>query len=138
MKKLLSVLALLVAVIAVSFAANVAPPTTESGSVQVREGRNLVRLRNGSTLLFMARSGEISGIEVRQPTGLVIKFDDDACSTCGTQPPKPCTGEMRCVYSEKHQAKVCFCIPKLDFTSGGTGGTFASDFFLEIDGIKGE
>jgi hypothetical protein len=139
MKKFLSVLALLVAVVAVSFATNVAPLTTESGSVTVREGRNVVRLRDGSTLTFMSRGGEIAGIEVRKPTGLLIKFDDEACSTCGnTQPPKPCTGEIRCSYSEKYHAKICFCMPKLDLSSGGTGGTFASDYLLEIDGVKGE
>lgn len=139
MKKFLSVLALLVAVVAISFATNVAPLTIESGSVNVREGRNVVRLRDGSSLTFMSRGGEIAGIEVRKPTGLVIKFDDDACSTCGnTQPPKPCNGEIRCSYSEKYKAKICFCMPKLDLSSGGTGGTFASDYLLQIDTVNGE
>ena len=117
MKKLLSVFALLVAIMAVSFAANVAP-TTESGSVNIREGHNVVRLRNGSTLSFMARSGEIANIEIRKPTGQVIKFDDDTCPSCGVQPPKPCNGETRCVYSEKHKAYICFCIPKPVLSSG--------------------
>lgn len=138
MKKFLSVLALLVAVVAVSFATNVAPMTTESGSVNVREGRNVVRLRDGSSLTFMSRGGELSGIEVRKPTGQVIKFDDESCSTCGTQPPKPCNGEIRCSYSEKYKAKICFCMPKLDLSSGGTGGTFASDYLLELGDVKGE
>jgi hypothetical protein len=139
MKKFISILALLVAIVTVSFAANVAPLTTESGSVNVREGRNVVRLRDGSTLTFMSRGGEIANIEVRKPTGQVIKFEDDNCSTCGnTQPPKPCNGEIRCSYNEKYQAKICFCFPKFDLSSGGTGGTFASDYLLTIDGIKGE
>lgn len=138
MKKFLSVLALLVAIVAVSFAGNVMPGTTESGSVNIREGRNLVRLRDGSTLTFMSRGGELAGIEVRQPTGRVVKFDDEGCSTCGnTQPPKPCKGEVRCSYSEKHKATLCFCFPKLGLSNGG-GGTEATDFYLKIEGVAGE
>lgn len=140
MKKLLLVFTLFVAVMAVSLAADVAAPSrTEFGSVNVREGRNVVRLRDGSTLLFVARLGEISGVELRQPTGRVIKFEDDACPTCGNQQPvKPCNGELRCVFSEKHKATICFCVPKLDFSNGGGGETWAVDFFLDIDEIKGE
>lgn len=139
MKKFLSVLALLVAVVAVSFATNVAPPATESGSVNIREGRNVVRLRDGSSLTFMSRGGEIAGIEVRQVTGRVIKFDDDACSTCGnTQPPKPCNGETRCSYSEKYKATLCFCFPKPVFGSGGGSTEATIDYYLKIDGVNGE
>jgi len=138
MKKFLSVLALLVAIVAQSYAGNVMPGTSESGSVNIREGRNVVRLRDGSTLMFVSRAGEISGAELRKPTGLVIKFEDDGCPTCGTQPPKPCTGETRCVYSEKHKAKLCFCIPKPVLSSNGGGSTAASDYYLKIEGVEGE
>ncbi len=137
MKKILSILALFVSVVAFSVAGNLAPLTTESGSVVIREGRNTVRLRDGSTLLFVARSGEISGVEVRKPTGLVIKFDDGGCPTCNTPPPLPCTGEIRCHYSEKYKATICFCMPKLDLTSA-SGGVGASDYLLVIEGIPGE
>ncbi len=120
MKKLLSVLALLVAVMAVSFATSVAPPTTESGSVNVREGRNVIRLRDGSTLLFQMQDGEIDGVEVRNVAGQLIKFEDESCRTCGVQPPKPCQGETRCFYSEKYHATICFCFLKPVLNSGGT------------------
>ncbi len=136
MKKSLSILAFICSVLAISFAGTMATPTTESGSVVIREGRNTVRLRNG-ILLFMARGGEISGVELRQPTGQLIKFEDEGCTTCGSQPPKPCTGETRCVYSEKYKAKICFCLPKLGLSNGG-GGTEASDFLIVIEDIKGE
>lgn len=120
MKKFISVLVLSVAFLAVTLAANVNPLATESGSTNVREGRNVVRLRSGSTLLFVVRLGEISDVELRQPTGRVIKFEDDACPTCANpQPPKPCNGELRCVYSEKYKTTICFCVPDLDFSNGG-------------------
>ncbi len=138
MKTILSVLALFVAIVAQSYAGNGLPRTSESGSVNIREGRNVVRLRDGSTLMFVSRTGEISGAEVRKPTGLVIKFEDESCPTCGTQPPKPCTGETRCVYSEKYKAKICFCIPKPVLSNGGGGGTEASDYLLVIEGVPGE
>ncbi len=138
MKKSVAVLILSMAIAVVSFATNARIATAESGSVNVREGRNTVRLRDGATLMFVSRGGDISSIEVRKPTGQVIKFEDDSCPTCGVQPPKPCQGEIRCSYNEKYHAKICFCLPKLDLSSGGSGGTFASDFLLELDTIKGE
>lgn len=139
MKKVLSLLALGVFVFAISFAGTVATPTKESGSVVLREGRNTVRLRNGATLLFMFRGGEISGAEVRKSTGRVVKFEDTDCATCGTEPPKPCTGETRCHYSEKYKATICFCMPKLNLSSGGSGGVGAqADYYLKMDTIEGE
>jgi len=138
MKTFISKIALLFAVVAVSFAATV-PSTTESGSVTVRQGRNVVRLRSGSSLQFMVRGGEIGSIEVRKPTGEVIAFDDENCPTCGSQQPKPCNGEMRCSYNEKYKATICFCLPKLDLSNGSNDGIRANaDFYLKIDTIKGE
>lgn len=138
MKKFMSVLALLVAIVATSFATHIVPPTTESGSVRVREGRNAARLRDGSTLMFMSRGGEIGNVELRRSTGQLIKFEDDSCPTCGAQPPKPCKGETRCVYSEKHKATICFCMLKPVFGSAGGGTEAAMDYYLKIDTIEGE
>lgn len=138
MKKLMSVLALFVAIMAMSFTTSQVAGTTESGSVKLRAGRNTARLQDGSTLMFTLRGEEIGDVQVRKPTGQVIKFEDDNCPTCRPQPPKPCKGEMRCVYSEKYKATICFCIPKPVLSNGG-GGTEASvDYYLKIDTIEGE
>lgn len=139
MKKFIALFALLFAVVATSYADRTPSSTSETGSTTVRPGRNVVRLRDGSSLMFVARGAEISNIEVRTATGQSIKFNDEGCSTCGnTQPPKPCNGEIRCSYSEKYKATICFCVPKLDISNGGGGTAAAVDYFLEIEGIKGE
>lgn len=138
MKKFIALFALLFTIVSSTFAGNT-PSTTESGSIVVRPGRNVVKLRDGSSLIFVARGTEISGIEVRTPAGGIIKFNDEGCSTCGnTQPPKPCNGEIRCSYSEKYHATICFCMPKLDISNGSGGTAAAVDFYLKIEGVEGE
>lgn len=137
MKKFIALFALLFAVVATSYADRTPSSTTESVSTNVRPGRNVVKLRDGSSLIFIARGTEISGIEVRTTTGKSIKFNDEDCSTCGnTQPPKPCDGELRCSFNEKYNATICFCIPKLDISNGSSNWVGAA--YMKLGDIKGE
>lgn len=140
MKKFIAVFALLIAGVASTFAQTAPVPTsTETGAINVRPGRNVAKFNNGTSLIFVARGSELSGVEVRLPSGQNIKFNDDDCRTCSNpQPPKPCTGELRCVYSEKHKATICFCIPKLDISSGGGGATWQTAAYMKLGDIKGE
>lgn len=140
MKKFIAVFALFFAFVACTFAQTAPSSSTESTSATIRPGRNVVKFRNGSTLMFMARGTELSNLELRTAAGQVIKLDDDDCSTCGnTQPPKPCNGELVCSYSQKYQTTICWCRPKLDIKANTGGGTNAAvDFFLKIDGVPGE